>query len=222
MTSAMKTGSFLAVIVILAGILVGYRHGDQNLCVSRAPSFDGEGPGYELLDLADGDVWATRNWAPEEYAAFSLPVSWIFWRKNDPRVILADQGRFLQSPGCKDGQYSYMQAFDRQFLQVVHLEKFPNDDQDLIRQVDLEKYHVLQYFAGRTINILQSPTGQRFIGVSISLDRSTDTPTLPEGWTLTEHLLTTELQVDLLGRVSVLRLDNEDSYQGPLSEDIDL
>ncbi|NEQ49782.1 MAG: hypothetical protein F6K11_06555 [Leptolyngbya sp. SIO3F4] len=220
MTLAMKTGSLLAVIVILAGILVGYRHGDQELCISRTPTFDGEGPGYELLNLADGDVWATRDWSPEEYTAFSLPGSWSFWHKNDPRIVLADQGRFLQSPGCENGQYSYMQAFDREFLQVVQLKKFPTDDQDLIRQVDLEKYHVLQYSAGRTISILQSPTGQRFIGVSRSLDRSAEKPMLPEGWTLTEHLLTTELQVDLLGRVSVLRLDNKDSYQGPLSQEI--
>ena len=82
--------------------------------------------------------------------------------------------------------------------------------------------NVLHYSAGRTVSILRSPTGERFIGVSRSLNRSADTPTLPEGWTLSEHLLTAELQVDLLGSVSVLRLDNEDSYQGPLLEGISL
>ena len=224
MKLAIKTGSFLAAIVILPGLLVGYRHGDRELCVSRTPSFDGEGAGYELLNLADGDVWATRNWTPEEYAAFSLPASWVSWYKNDPRFALADRGQFLHSPGCEDGQYSYMQAFGREFLQVVQLNSMNQsiDDQGLIRKVDLEKYHVLHYSADRMVSILQSPTGERFIGVSRSLDRSADVPTLPENWTLTEHLLTEELQVDLLGNVSVLRLDNEDSYQGPLSEDINL
>ena len=220
MISAMKTVPFLTTIVILTSFLAGYHHGDQELCVSRPPSFDGEGAGYELLNLADGDVWATRSWTPEEYAAFSLPVSWIFWRKNDPRIALADRGQFLQSPGCEDGHYSFMQAFDREFLQVVQLKEFPTDNQDLIRQVELEKYHVLHYSSGRMVSILQSPTGEQFIGVSRSLNRSTDVPTLPDGWTLKKHHLTTELQVDLLGNVSVLRLDNEDSYQGPLSEDI--
>ncbi len=224
MISATKSGPFLAAIVILASLLAGYRHGNRELCVPRSPSFDGEGPGYELLNLADGDVWGTRSWTPEEYAAFSLPVSWTFWRKNDPRIALADRGQFLKSPGCEDGQYSYMQAFDREFLQVVQLNLMSQsiDKQGLIRKINLEKYHVLHYFEGRTVSILQSPTGERFIGVSRSLERSADIPTLPEGWTLTEHLLTTELQVDLLGNVSVLRLDNEDSYQGPLSEDISL
>jgi hypothetical protein len=111
-----------------------------------------------------------------------------------------------------------MRAFGRDFLQVVELIAInrPADDQGLIRRTELEKYHVLHYSAGRTVSILRSPTGERFIGVSESLERSSDTPTLPEGWTLTERLLTAELQVELLGRVSVLRMDNEDSYQGPL------
>ena len=224
MTSATKTGLFLLAIAILAGLLSGYRHADQDLCIPRPPSFEGEGVGYELLNLADGDVWATRNWTPEEYAAFSFPASWTFWRKNDPRIALADRGEFLQSPGCEDGQYSYMQAFDREFFQVVQLISThqSTDDQGLIRNVELEKYHVLQYSEGRTVSLLQSPTGQRFIGVSKSLEPAADAPTLPEGWTLTEHLLTADLQVDLLGRVNVLRLNNEDSYQGPLPEDISL
>jgi hypothetical protein len=219
MISATKTGRFLAAIVILAGILAGCRHGDRELCVPRPPHFEGEGAGYELINLAGGEVWATGDWTPEEYVGFSLPFSWTFWLKNDPRIPLADRGRFLRSPGCtEDGQYSYMRAFSRDFLQVVELIVInrPADDQGLIRRTELEKYHVLHYSAGRTVSILRSPTGERFIGVSESLERSSDTPTLPEGWTLTERLLTAELQVELLGRVSVLRMDNEDSYQGPL------
>lgn len=34
-----------------------------------------------------------------------------------------------------------------------------------------------------------------------------DVPKLPEGWSLTEHLLTADLQIDLLGSASVLCLD---------------
>lgn len=218
----MKSASFLVAIVILAGFLIGYRHGARTLCISREPSFDGEGAGYELVNLANGDVWATRNWTPEEYAAFSLPVSWTLWRKNDPRIGSADRAQFLQSPGCEEGQYNYMQAFGREFVQVVQLQEFSDEDQDLIRKVELEKYHILHYSAGRTVSILRSPTGQQFIGVSRTLERSANEPILPEGWTLTEHLLTSELRVDLLENVSILRLDNEDSYQGPLSDEIKL
>ena len=96
----------------------------------------------------------------------------------------------------------------------------PVDNQGLIRRTELEKYHLLTYSAGSTVYILHNPTGERFIGVSRSVDRSSDTFTLPDGWTLTSHVLSTELPVDLSGNVSVLRTDNEDSFQGPLPDGI--
>ncbi len=215
-------GLFVAGLILISILITGYQPAERERCISRSPAFEGDGPGYELLNLADGDVWATRSWTPEDYAEFSLPVSWAFWRKNDPRITLADRGQFLQSPGCDIGQYSYMKAFDKEFLQVVQLIAMnqPVDRQGLIRAVELEKYHVLHYAAGRTVSILQDPSGQQFIGVSQSLERSTVTPTLPEGWTLAEHQLTEDLQVDLLEQVTVLRLDNEDSFQGPLPQGI--
>jgi hypothetical protein len=221
MNSAVTLSRSFAVLVILPGLLGGCRQGERELCVPRSPHFDGEGAGYELINVTGGEVWGTRDWTPEEYAAFSFPLSWTFWLKNDPRIPLTDRGRFLRSPGCaEDGQYCYLRAFGREFLQVVRLGAMnrPADDQGLIRRTELEKHHVLHYAAGRNVSVLRSPTGERFIGVSRSLERSSDTPTLPEGWTLTQHLLAAELQVDLVGRVSVLRMDNEDSYQGPLPE----
>jgi hypothetical protein len=115
-----------------------------------------------------------------------------------------------------------MRAFGREFVQVVRLISVNNriDDLGLIRKAELEKYHILHCSAGRTVSILHSPTGERFIGVSRSLERSLDSPPLPEGWSLTEHLLGKEIPVELLGKVSVLRMKNGDSYQGPISERI--
>lgn len=206
--------------VLLIPVLTGCTgHTDREHCVARDPRLERRDAGYELIDLAGRRVWLTTDWTTEEYASFSFPLSWALWRKNDPRVGLPDQSRFLRSPGCEnDGEFSYMRAFDREFLQVVRLDKIrrPRDGFGLIKRVELEKYHVLTYAAGRTVNILENPAGEQFISVSRSLDRRTDTPTLPDGWTLTERLLTESLQIDLLGDVSVLRLDNEDSYQGPL------
>jgi hypothetical protein len=115
-----------------------------------------------------------------------------------------------------------MRAFDKEFLKVVQLitMNMPVDSQGLIRRTELEKYHLLTYSAGSTVYILLNPTGERFIGVSRSVDRSSDTFTLPEGWTLKTHVLSTELPVELSGNVSVLRTNNEDSYQGPLPDGI--
>jgi pimeloyl-ACP methyl ester carboxylesterase len=179
----------------------------------------GERAGYELIDLLHKEVWVTSDFTPEEYAAFSPP---LFWIKNDPRTPMCDRGEFLRSPGCTEsGQFTYMWAFDKMLLKNVQLKTMnrPMDSQGLIRRTELEKYHLLTYYAGRTVNILQSPTGERFIGVSRSVNRASDTFTLPEGWILTTHELQTELQLDISGNVSVLRTDNEDSYQGPLPDD---
>ena len=217
----MKTSRFPAALLIMISILAGCIEVEElETCVSREPALHGEGAGYELIDLLNKEVWGTADFTPEEYAAFLPPLLWI---KNDPRILMADRGEFLRSPGCSEaGQYTYLQAFDREFLNVVKLVSMdqPADDQGLIRRTQLEKYHLLTYLAGRTVYILQSPTGERFIWVSRSVNPPSDTFTLPDEWTLTSNVLSTELSVDLSGDVSVLRTDNEDSFQGPLPDDI--
>jgi hypothetical protein len=218
MNAVIRISSSITASFILAGLLTGCGDVKREVCVPLAPDFEGSGPGYELIDIVRREVWATRDWLPEEFTEFSPSLR---WQKNDPRIPLHDGGRFLRSPGCvKDGQYSYMRAFDRHFLKVVELNSMPRpvDDRGLIRRTELEKYHVLYFAAGRTVSMLQSPTGQRFISVSKSLDRSLVAPSIPDSWTLTEELLTEELEVNLTGKVSVLRLQNEDSYQGPLPD----
>jgi hypothetical protein len=218
MNAVTRIGSSIAASVLFAGFLTGCEDVKREVCVPLAPDFEGSGPGYELIDIVRHEVWATRDWLPKEFAEFSPSLR---WQKNDPRIPLHDGGRFLRSPGCvKDGQYSYMRAFDRRFLKVVELNAMPRpvDNRGLIRKTELEKYHMLYFAAGSTVSMLQSPTGQRFIGVSKSLDRSLVTPSIPDSWTLTEELLSEGLEVNLVGKVSVLRLENEDSYQGPMAD----
>jgi hypothetical protein len=96
----------------------------------------------------------------------------------------------------------------------------PVDSEGLIRITELEKYHLLTYYSGRNVSILENPDGERFIEVSRSVNRSSDTFTLPDDWTLTTQVLQEELKLELTGIVSVLRTDNEDSFQGPLPEGI--
>jgi haloalkane dehalogenase len=178
--------------------------------------------GYELIDLLHKEVWATGDFTAEEYDTFSPPLLWI---KNDPRVMMADTAEFLQSPGTNNpGEFTYIWKFEKLFLKVVQLIKMnkPADSEGFIRQTELEKYHLLTYNSGRNISILENPNGERFIEVSRSVNRSSETFTIPEGWTLTTQELQTELQVELTGNVIVLRTDNEDSYQGPLPDTIDL
>ncbi|THB79526.1 MAG: hypothetical protein D6B25_01195 [Desulfobulbaceae bacterium] len=208
--------------LILLGMVTGCNQADRVYCVSNRPVFKNEGAGYELVNLAGREVWATGDWNPESFEDFSLPFHWLLWFKNDPRIPLSDNGVFLKSPGCPEGHYNYMYVFGKQFVQVVRLHSVGKrvDDQGLIRRTELEKYHTLRYSAGRSVSVLTSPDREKFIGVSKSLESSSEPPILPKGWLLTQHIFTEEIQVKLLGNVSVLRLSNKDSYQGPLAEDL--
>lgn len=225
--SGMKTqrrqdAAQIALVVTLSAFM-GCAKGDRETCVQRPPEFEGEGPGYELIDLTRGGVWATRDWTPEAYAELSFPLAWKLWRKNDVRVSLVDRGEFRRSPGCEaDGLFSYMQAFDRDFVQVVRLinKNQSADEQGLIRKIELEKHHILYFAAGRPISVLRSPEGEEYIGVSRTLNQTSAKPTLPAGWSLDRRAPSDQLHVELVGRVQVLRLDNEDSYQGPLPNGI--
>ncbi|MEM8560021.1 MAG: hypothetical protein AAGG50_19565 [Bacteroidota bacterium] len=213
-----------ALAVSLMAVLTHRSYGEQDRCLAEAPALEGGSIGYELLDLAGREVWTTRDWTPTAFATFSLPATWLLWRKNDPRVGLADRGEFLQSPGCERGAYTHMRAFDRRFVQVAELIDLrePGGESGLIRRAAVEKYHVLHFDEGRTVRVLTSPAGERFVEVSRTLLRRTYTPTLPAGWTLSEHHLSEPLRVELLGRVSVLRTDNEDAFQGPLTDAVPL
>ncbi|MEL6347740.1 MAG: hypothetical protein AAFV53_31835 [Myxococcota bacterium] len=193
--------------------------------MDRAPDFSSsmaqetsERAGYELINVSGGGVWLTRDWSLEAYADFSLPFSWLGWRKNDPRRGVTDGGRLLRSPGCEPGQYSYMRAFDREFVQVVQLQPLKRRA-GLVHEVQLEKYHQVEYAANQSVKVLSRPDGNRYILVAETVERSGE-PTLPDGWTITEHVLDSDLQVDLFGEVTVIRLDNEDSFQGPLPDSV--
>ena len=111
-----------------------------------------------------------------------------------------------------------MHAFGREFIQVVRLIELRGGSygRGKIRQVTLEKYHRLTYKAGRTVSLLTSPEDQRFIAVSRSLNRPITPPVLPEGWSLRQQTLRRDWKIQLSGTVRVLRLTNEDSYQGPV------
>jgi hypothetical protein len=215
---------YLAGILILIILLSGCSPIEvREDCISQEFSFEGVGAFYELIDLTGKEVWGTPDFSPEEYAEFSPP---FLWQKNQPRTNMSEMlnaGNFLKSPGCSElGQYTYMQAFDKEFLNVVKLVSMekPLDDDGLIRETVLEKYHQLTFASGTTVYILEDSDSKQFIGVSRDVNRTSDTFTLPEGWSLLEYVLTEDLQIELSGTVSVLRTDNEDSFQGPLPEDL--
>ncbi|MEO1730089.1 MAG: hypothetical protein AAFR64_05070 [Pseudomonadota bacterium] len=177
--------------------------------------------GFELVDVVSGEVWLTKDWTVQDFEKFDLPISQALWLKNDPRTGAAQSGKFLRSPGCEPGQFTYMQAHGREFLHVVDLDGLPRelDDKGLIRAVQLNKHHSLNFDEGAQIEVLSDPSGQRFVLIARTLLEVEDDPSLPEGWSLESFVLAAPFKVQLDGKVSVLRMDNEDSFQGPLPAD---
>lgn len=220
--SSIKVCLLLGALCLLVAVFLLFRPvGVRESCVARAPQLERANVGYELIDLVRKEVWLTVEFTPGEFAEFSAPLLWI---KNQPREGVSDGGRFLRSPGCSQpGQFTYLHAFGKEFLNVVRLKEMNKsaDVDGLIRETILEKYHIMTYIAGRTVSILQNPSGEQFILVSRDAYRTSDTFALPEGWSIDEYELTEDLEVDLSGRVSVLRTENEDSYQGPLPSNLD-
>ena len=212
---------------MLVGLLIDLRETTVvDWCVARDPGLpDRRGEvsraGFEILNPVLGGVWLTREWTVEAFEAFSFPWTWPLWLKNDPRRGVADGGRFLRSPGCaEEGEFTYMRAFGREFVKVVDLQSMPASLEDgRVRRVELEKHHVLTYAQGSTVRTLQSPEQERFVLVAETFAR-TGPPIVPTGWTLNEHTLQQPVEVALTEQVSVLRLSNEDSFQGPIPSDV--
>ena len=217
----------LVAFVVLLGLLVAVYFvtqpaDERDVCVMREPDLKSENGFFELIDLRRREVWGTPHFETAEYEAFNAPLLWL---KNDPRGGFMDESGFGRSPGCEhNGEFTYRRMYDREFLLVVEIDSINNplDDDGYLMESTLEKYHQLTYNAGSTLYILNSPEGDRYIGVSQAFERTDDTPTLPEGWVLTKHLLAKEFYYELYGDMSILRTDNFDSYQGPLPTDLDL
>jgi hypothetical protein len=196
--------------------------------VAGAPGPSGLVPvnvGHELLD-ANGFpnivVWGTQDLTIEEYDALTLPPGWM---RNQPREGVGQTSRFLRSPGRDaDGDFTRQEMFGVSWLHqatVVSIDG-PVDAEGLLTASTVEKHHELTWRAGSSVTILTSPEGARYILVSRDARRTSDTPTIPDGWMLEVILLGEDLQILLPLHTTVIRSDNEDSFQGPLPSDLDL
>lgn len=177
-------------------------------------------PGHEVLEPAPAfprlRVWGTTELTPEEYDALVLPPGWL---RNQPREGTGAVGRFLHSPGAaSDGEFTRREMFGIPWLHqatVVGLDG-PLDPAGLLTAARVDKHHELLWPAGRAITLLTSPAGLRYILVSRDARRTAEVPTLPPGWTLEVVPLFRDLDLVLPRPTTVIRADNEDSFQGPL------
>lgn len=177
---------------------------------------------YELFDLTTGSVWATPDFTPEEFAALEISADWA---KNQPREASISGSRFARSPDCgNDGEFTEAEISGKPMQHIANLlgpgQVF--DESGLLFGNQVGKYHEIDYRTGDTLFVLVAPDGARYVRVSRDAQRTGDNPTVPAGWTLTSYTLTEDMTVDLSGSIDVLRTDNQDSFQGPLADDIEL
>ena len=106
---------------------------------------------------------------------------------------------------------------------MVDLDNFgeaPDGTEGLINAVSLTKHHKVSWEAGAPFQTLTSPDGLRYVLIARAVPVPLIDPTLPPGWALSKATLADPFSVSLDGQVTVLRMDNEDSFQGPLDADL--
>jgi hypothetical protein len=177
--------------------------------------------GFEILQVrsaAELVVWINREMTQEEFDAIVVPAGWI---KNQPRETDPDRGSFARSPDATvDGPLTEEEHFGHTWRHnaTVIEANTPLDAGGLLRLNRVAKFHDVGFDAGRTLTFLVSPEGEEYVRISRDAGRTTDTPTLPDGWSLVERVTDEALSFRLPNPTLNIRADNEDSYQGPVPE----
>jgi hypothetical protein len=188
---------------------------------------DAEAPrvGFEILHIVGPTeivVWLGLDVTQADFDALELPSGWF---ANQPREGVPDSARFFRSPDADtDGVFTDEQHFGfnwRHNATVVET-NIALDEDGLLSGTRVAKYHELTYVAGRTVPVLTSPEGDRYILVSRDANRTSEIPTIPMPWVLTEVSLDEDLTTMLPNPTLNIRCDNQDSFQGPVLELLDL
>lgn len=193
-----------------------------------ASASDGGRVGFEIIEFASPTnirAWISPQITLEAFTALELPPGWL---KNQPREAPecgADAARFVRSPDATmDGEILIQEHFGFNWFHAATVTEMniPVDPEGLLEGVAVRKFHELTYNPGSCLVLLTDPTGDVYFRVGRDLNRMTDEPTLPEGWSLRDYITPETLVIELFDRSVVIRTDNEDSFQGPIPQLRDL
>jgi hypothetical protein len=200
---------FVLVIVVVALVSACQTHAQENSVKI----------GYEILQIKSFNeimAWASKDITREQFDALKLPLGWF---KNQPREVEMDGARFLNSPGREEGSFRRAEHFGYEWLHVATVKMAGRKRLDpkgrLVGSIVI-KDHVVAFNGGRTVTLLVSPEGKVFPRISRDANRTREEPTLPEKWRLIEHKLAGPMEFSLTGETTVIRTDNQDSFQGPV------
>jgi hypothetical protein len=175
--------------------------------------------GYELLNTISLDemiAWRTFDITEEEYNALALPSG---WNNGQIRELNFDKEEFRRSPGATaDGPLTEQELFGFTWEHVATItERGINlDGAGLLLANKVDKYHELTYNANRTVKLLISPEGERYVLATRDLNRIQEEPTIPSTWETKDTLIQNDWVVRLPNPTYNIRTDNQDSFQGPI------
>jgi len=177
--------------------------------------------GFEVIQLQSRNslrAWISNDISREEFSELNLPLGWF---KNQPREAMVDGSRFYKSPFTEtNGEFLIGEAFGFNWWHSATVIKtnISLDNENLLVASKVHKYHEIRFYAGSTLTILLSPTKEPYVLISRDADRKQESPTIPTNWKLIEYITPDDLVFMLPEEVLVIRTDNEDSFQGPVSE----
>ena len=193
-------------------------------CKSHAQESGVKKVGYEILQVKSFNeifAWASKDITREQFDAIKLPFGWF---KNQPREVEMDGARFLNSPGLEEGSFSRAKHFGHEWLHVATVKMAGRkrlDSKGLLVGSAVVKDHIAKFDEGRTLKLLISPSGEVFPRITRDANRTREEPTLPEKWRLIGHTLDRPMEFKLIGETTVIRTDNQDSFQGPVKFSLD-
>jgi hypothetical protein len=176
--------------------------------------------GYEIIEIESINslrAWITTNITKKEFEELDLPIGWF---KNQARETDPDSARFFQSPNTKsNGEFLEGSAFGHNWRHVATIIKprVDIDSQGLLSGSLVKKYHEVTFNQGKEVYLLVSPKEEYYIRITRDANRISDNPTIPKDWKLIKKTLSQDITIMLPEETTVIRADNEDSFQGPIT-----
>ena len=177
--------------------------------------------GFEILEiqsLSSIRAWISSDITREEFDALQLTTGWM---KNQPRESDPDAGRFHRSPDAAVvGEILYEKFFGFNWWHSATVTQtgIVLDGQGLLKGSTVRKFHEVTFNAGRTLVVLVSPSDDVYVRITRDANRTSDDPTIPTSWRLVNYTTPVQLVIQLPDVTTVIRTDNEDSFQGPVAE----
>ncbi|MEO1652232.1 MAG: haloalkane dehalogenase [Bacteroidota bacterium] len=176
--------------------------------------------GLEIRNAISADeiiVWRALDMTVEEFNALELPTG---WDKNQVRELNFDEGSFSRSPGAStDGPLVEEELFGFEWEHVATIKEsgISLDSSNLLIANTVDKYHEITFLANRTVQMIISPEGERYVLTTRNLGRIQEEANIPDTWQKKDTLIQANWVIQLPRLTTNIRTDNQDSYQGPLA-----